>query len=120
MCNGTCECCELVKNCYIFDKAVIGANNIQYYRKNKDKILANVKEYQLKNKDKIKSKNSEKITCLCGGVYTNQNKTNHFRTIKHKKYIEPLKSNYVVNTIESIIDTNINEVNDDKTIDNTI
>ena len=58
----------------------------EYYEDNKDQILKQKKEYREHNKDKI----NQKITCPCGGKYTKQNKAQHEKTNKHKKFINLL------------------------------
>lgn len=42
------------------------------------------KNYYKKNKDKLK----ELINCECGGKYRKYNKSKHFKTKKHLKYLE--------------------------------
>ena len=72
--------------------------NKEYYEQNKEKINEKCKEYKENNKEKIKEykkeyrennkeKINEKHNCPCGGRYTHQNKTIHFKTQKHKKYL---------------------------------
>ena len=60
--------------------------NKEYREANKDKL----KEYRENNKDKIKEwyetnkeKNHKKYDCECGGKYTHQTKSQHFKTQKH-------------------------------------
>jgi hypothetical protein len=42
------------------------------------------KNYYISNKEKI----TKKVSCECGGKYLSQNKTTHFKTQKHLKYIK--------------------------------
>lgn len=42
--------------------------------------------YYAKHKEVL----TEKIECECGGVYTKACKFNHFKSNKHKKFIEPI------------------------------
>jgi hypothetical protein len=57
--------------------------------KNPDKI----KEYLLKSREKegykkrVENRCSTKIDCPCGGTYTLQNKTNHYRRDIHQNYL---------------------------------
>jgi len=57
----------------------------QNFRKNHPDYLKIQKERQ-SQKDYTKKRCSTKIECPCGGIYTLQNKTNHFSRTIHKKY----------------------------------
>jgi hypothetical protein len=50
----------------------------QYRIENSDKI----KQYRIDNSELYKQKN----TCECGGKYTHENKSQHFKTKKHKDF----------------------------------
>jgi hypothetical protein len=71
----------LENNCV--NKYVVGRTKKEYdkiYRhKNKEKY----KEYVEANKEKI----NEKFTCECGGKYIYYNKSRHFKTKKHLKFV---------------------------------
>ena len=60
-----------------------------FRQRNPDKV----KEYLLKSKEKesykehVKERCSTKIDCPCGGTYTLQNKTNHYKRDIHQKYL---------------------------------
>ena len=56
----------------------------EYYNDNKDKF----KEYYNDNKDKIKIRHKLKFVCPCDGRYTHGDKTKHFKTTKHKNFLE--------------------------------
>lgn len=58
---------------------------LQTWRKNHPEYLEKQKTYQ-SQKDYIAKRCSTKINCECGGVYTLQNKTNHFSRQIHKRY----------------------------------
>jgi hypothetical protein len=58
------------------------------YNNNKDKYLERAKQYQQINQDKLK----EKIFCNCGGYYSFQSKSHHFKTKKHLAYISTTNS----------------------------
>ena len=58
----------------------------EYYEDNKEKLLKQRKEYYHINREKIKEKMNEKVECECGGIFTKQNKSKHFRTKKHIDY----------------------------------
>lgn len=53
-----------------------------------------MKEYNKKNYEKIKAqdklRNSITYNCECGGRYNSKHRLRHFRTAKHKKYIDEL------------------------------
>jgi hypothetical protein len=59
-----------------------------YYKKNKNEINDRHKDYYIRNKDKRKDYLQEKHQCLCGGCYTTQHKSAHFKTKKHIQYIQ--------------------------------
>ncbi len=46
------------------------------------------KEYREKNKDKISEKKKVKFTCECGSTLRREDKARHFRSNKHKSFIE--------------------------------
>ena len=49
------------------------------------------KQYYIDNKNELNIKKKEKFDCLCGGQYTNVNKSRHIKTSKHIKYLESQK-----------------------------
>jgi hypothetical protein len=70
----------------------------EYHIENADKIKEKKKEYRTENAEKIKqfqkqyrTENAEKIyqkyDCECGGKYTHQGKSIHFKTKNHQNYI---------------------------------
>ena len=59
----------------------------EYYQNNKDKRNEYQKEYYQNNKDIINEKRGQKFKCECGGKYTKEHKSTHFKTNKHKNYI---------------------------------
>jgi hypothetical protein len=80
----------------------------EYWKKNKDKYLEGMKKSYLLNRDdrlkqmkEYREKNKQKINCVCGGTYTKPNKSTHYKSVKHSKYIEEMK--------EKGDTTNINE-----------
>lgn len=58
----------------------------QYRQVNAKAIKAKTKQYRQANAEKIKQKHD----CPCGGKYTTVNKSIHFKTKKHQKYLEAL------------------------------
>ncbi len=74
-------------------------NAKEHYQKNKESIKEYQKEYSQKNKESVKKyqkeyrlKNNlkEKFRCECGGKYTHQSKSNHFKTKKHQTHIQQI------------------------------
>ena len=70
----------------------------EYYTEHAEKLKELIKQYKIKHAEKLKelnkqyrTKNAEKIyqkyDCECGGKYTHQSKTTHFKTKKHQNYI---------------------------------
>ena len=56
----------------------------EYYNDNKDKLDNFHKAYNETNKEKLK----EKFICVCGGNYTHSQKSTHFKSIKHQKFLQ--------------------------------
>ena len=71
-----------IKEYYEENKEKINEQHKQYNEVNKKRIKEVMKKYYEDNKEKIKAK----ITCDCGGKYTHNNKTTHFKTKKHQTY----------------------------------
>ena len=46
------------------------------------------KEYYESNKIKVLERQNKKYNCECGHIYSQSNKSNHLKTIKHCKFIE--------------------------------
>ena len=59
-----------------------------YYIDNKEKVKEKKKEYYNDNKEKIKDKMKLKFVYPCGGRYNYGDKSTHFKTAKHKNYLE--------------------------------
>lgn len=59
-------------------------NSKKHYVNNRDKEIKNAKDYYLKNREYI----NKKFKCKCGGCFTKINKTHHFKTSQHKKYLK--------------------------------
>jgi hypothetical protein len=56
----------------------------QHYEENKE----HKKKYRENNKQKI----CEKFDCECGGRFTHGDKSKHFKTQKHQKYVDSLEN----------------------------
>tara|TARA_R110000822_G_scaffold123045_5_gene257374 strand:+ start:442 stop:711 length:270 start_codon:yes stop_codon:yes gene_type:complete len=70
----------------------------EYYKKNRERILANNKKWKDANPEKVKQcmgiyrkrylhKLREKFTCECGGTFTYNNRSKHWNTTKHKDFV---------------------------------
>jgi hypothetical protein len=57
----------------------------EYYQENKEKIKIQMKEYRAKNK--INEQRNKKVNCKCGGKYIYYNKSHHFKSKKHLKFV---------------------------------
>ena len=62
-----------------------------YYEQNKQTIREYKKDYYEQNKQTIKEQQAKPYTCACGSSVRTGNKSIHFRSIKHTKYIESIK-----------------------------
>jgi hypothetical protein len=87
------------------NKDKIAKNQKAYYDENKADFLAKVKVYRQDNKEKISrmkkdyykankkailAKQSQKNTCICGGLYTHHHKERHMKTQKHQSYLNSI------------------------------
>jgi len=81
------------------NKDILNEKKKEYYEKNKDRILEKQKENRKINKyviserrkeyyEKNKEKFKEKFTCECGSTLRRCMKARHFKTKKHKSFIE--------------------------------
>ena len=66
----------------------------EYYEANNEKLKIQAKKYYEANKEQSKEyrqankeRLNHKINCECGGKYTHQNKSIHFKTQKHQAYV---------------------------------
>lgn len=72
---------------YERNKDKIKEYNKELYENNRHKRLQQAKEWSEANKDKIAKRTQKKYDCKCGGKYTHQNKSIHFKTQKHQAHI---------------------------------
>jgi len=86
------------------NKQIPTRNMKEYYQNNKKKIkeyhkeyrklnIDNKKELDKKYREANKKKINEKHNCECGSNFRKADKSRHFKTQKHLKYIESLKIN---------------------------
>ena len=62
------------------------ANKERYCEKQKKYYERNKKEICERNK-KYREEHSDRITCCCGSVYTEYDKSKHLKTKKHQSYL---------------------------------
>ena len=78
---------DLQKQIKCVNKQIAGRTDKEYYEDNKEKF----KEYYEKNKETIEKYRKENHDCECGSCYTYSNKTNHFKTKRHIKWLKENK-----------------------------
>ena len=66
----------------------------EYEKDNMEKIKQTKKQYRFDNKEKIKEnyeknkeKYKEKFTCDCGSIIRKYDKSSHYKTKKHQRFI---------------------------------
>jgi len=69
------------------NKEKINERRKEYVEANKEKINERRKEYVEANKEKINERSKKKYDCECGGKYIYANKSQHFKTKKHLKFV---------------------------------
>ena len=79
---------ELIRLHNSVNKNIAGRTKAEYREEHKTEI----KQYYVDNKTEIKEKNHQKYNCFCGGKYTNNGKTQHFKTDKHTEFIQTLET----------------------------
>ena len=91
-----------IRNTECINKIIAGRTRKERYEENKDAYLAQCKEYRDTHKEerqayfkKYREENRHIIyniiKCDCGGSYSNNNKSRHFKTTRHQTYIEQLQ-----------------------------
>ena len=100
-CDNKMELCkregELIREMECVNKRIEGRTDKEYRADNKEKIKEYQKEWFESNKDKMKEyrkvyyeanedKRKMKNECECGGKYTHQHKSKHFKSQKHLNY----------------------------------
>jgi hypothetical protein len=69
------------------NKEKIKEKKKEYYKANKEVLLEKHKEYYKANKEVLLEKKKEKITCVCGSVFTKTHKVRHERSQKHQAFL---------------------------------
>ena len=83
---------EYQKNLYLLNREAKLTYQKQYSEENKDKIKEYKKIYRDNNKGKLKEIGKQKMTCECGSIFRQGEKARHYKTIKHKSFIEQQNS----------------------------
>lgn len=78
---------EFIKIYNCVNKRVAGRNQKERRTENCIEFKKKCQDYYLKNKERISDKNKSSIKCECGGCYTYQHKSRHFKTKKHVDYL---------------------------------
>jgi hypothetical protein len=82
---------EKIKEYRKINKDKINEKHKEYYEKNKEKIDSYnkeyMKQYRAENKEKLYLLKKEKHLCECGRYYTNNGKSAHMKTNKHREYL---------------------------------
>ena len=83
---------EKKKEYYENNKEKIIKKTHEYYENNKEIVLKKQQLYNEKNKEIIKKKKQiyymQKMTCECGSKFSINDKSKHYKTNKHKQYLE--------------------------------
>ena len=66
----------------------IHEKNKQYYVEHQKQIHEWHKQYRKDHHEQIKEWKTTKCTCVCGGMYTLVNKSQHMKSIKHIEYVK--------------------------------
>jgi hypothetical protein len=74
------------------NRIIVGRTREEYRKDNKDHINQNNKQYRKINKAILNINQNKKNSCfLCGGKYTQANKSQHLKTTKHQQYLKQVK-----------------------------
>jgi hypothetical protein len=63
----------------------------QYHLNNREKLLEKQKQYYLNNKKTLTEKKRIKFVCDCGSVVNKSDKSQHYKSQKHIRYLETIK-----------------------------
>ena len=74
----------------------------QYLKQYRIENKEHFQQYKIDNKEKIQQQKKEKHACICGGNYTNTNKSRHYKSKKHNQYEHQKQDNIINNTTHNI------------------
>lgn len=72
------------------NKEKVAERKKMYFQNNREKLTEYYKTYNQENKDLLKEKKSTPYNCICGSIIKLGNKAGHFKTSKHKSYVDGL------------------------------
>jgi len=78
---------DKIKEYYEVNKDKLKIQKKEYRNKNKEKLKIKKKEYYEKNKETLFKNQKANFTCECGATTTRGNKSQHFKTKKHIKFL---------------------------------
>ena len=93
---------RFIKDNACVNKCIMGRTMKEYYNANKDKKIEYQKQYRKDNKNKLQQKH---MCNVCGGKFTNEHKSQHFKSKKHQK---ALNNQPIININIKIQNANIN------------
>ena len=70
------------------NKDKIREKSKKYYEQNKERIRQWGIQYRTLKNESIKKRKNKKYECECGGRYTHSNKQQHYRSKKHKNFVD--------------------------------
>ena len=79
---------EYINNNECVNRITPGRTTAEYYYDTKERFKPQRLQWYQKNKERILARDKIKIECKCGGKYSYSNKSNHEKTELHKKFIE--------------------------------
>lgn len=87
---------EYKLTCNMLNSHIPNRSKKQYYKDNATIFNKKSKEYYTNNLQKRREYSNQIYTCECGAKNNLSNKTNHNNTNKHKKKIEALQQNNII------------------------
>ena len=81
---------EQGKKYYLTHKKEIIEQNKKYVEDNKCRVDKNKHEWYQKNKEKILESQKQAFICECGSEIRTAGRAEHYRSVKHKNYIESI------------------------------
>ena len=88
--------CYYIKNIPCVNKNIPGRSNKESCKQYRD----NHKDYFEQYRDNHKEYFQTKFNCICGGCYTRNHKSTHYKSLKHINYIT--KHDDIMNTINDL------------------
>lgn len=84
---------DYMVNYYKNNTQKIKERNLNYYYNHKDTRMPAMRAYYHENKNKLQEYKNQKITCLCGVIYTRCNSARHLSSKKHLEYCNCINEN---------------------------